>query len=78
LTKTAVSTTTIEDNNNNIASLLFDRKIEAVTVGLPPEYSRLLLNKVSKDNALTIVTYIVSMKSEINYQITIGEISSKY
>jgi hypothetical protein len=40
--------------------------MKAVTAGLSPEYSRLILNKVSKDNALIIASYIVSMKSEIN------------
>jgi len=76
LTKTTVSTTI---GNNNITSLPFDRKMEAVTAGLPPEYSRLILNKVSKDNALIIASYIVSMKSEINLSDYYRrEFSSKY
>jgi hypothetical protein len=45
--------------------LLFERKIENVTAGLPPEYFN-LLSKLPKDHALVIANYIESMKIEIN------------
>jgi integrase/recombinase XerD len=46
-------------------TLSFDREIETATSGLSPEYSK-LLNKISKDNALTIANYIISMRTETN------------
>jgi integrase len=45
--------------------IFFDRKIEIVTAGLRP-YCNTILYKLSKDNALTIADYVISMKSEIN------------
>jgi hypothetical protein len=43
----------------------FDRKIENATVGLQSDCYKLFY-KISYDNALTIVNYILSMKAEIN------------
>jgi alkylated DNA repair dioxygenase AlkB len=44
---------------------LFDRKIDLVTEGLDPFFDS-KLRELSKDNALTIVNYILTMKNEIN------------
>ena len=46
-------------------TLSYDREIETATSGLSPEYSK-LLNNISKDNALTIASYIISMRTETN------------
>jgi hypothetical protein len=55
------NTNTIEptdDNNENAAAnnndLFFERKIQEDTAGLAPYYSRVLSEKVSKENALII------------------------
>ena len=50
---TKTKTTTVKDHND----VLFERKIETATIGLTPEYSKLLY-RISKDNALTIASYI--------------------
>ena len=46
-------------------SLLFDRKLEIVTEGLPGEYFS-LLDKISKEDAMTVMDYTISLKTEIN------------
>jgi hypothetical protein len=38
--------------------LNFDGRLEVVTAGLPGEFSGLLQNKISRENALTIMDYI--------------------
>jgi integrase len=58
---------------------LFDLKIQSALEGLTPEYSK-CLNKLSKDNALSIATYISAARSETslsdNYRRTIIKILS--
>ena len=44
---------------------LFDRKIDLITEGIAPFFAS-KLRELSKDNALTIIDYILSMKNEIN------------
>jgi hypothetical protein len=46
-------------------SLIFDRKLETVIEGLPREYFN-LLNKFSKEDAMTVMDYVISLKTEIN------------
>ena len=46
-------------------SLLFERKLETVTEGLTREYHN-LFNILSKEDALTLMDYIISLKTEIN------------
>jgi integrase len=50
------------------ANIFLDRKIEDVTAGLRPEFSKTLykIASSSEENALTIVNYILAMKTEIN------------
>jgi hypothetical protein len=53
---------------NNASDPLLDRKIEDVASGLVPYYSN-VLGKVSlsnKENALTIISYINTMRTEAN------------
>jgi hypothetical protein len=40
--------------------LEFDRKLETVTAGLPREFSGLLQNKIPKEDAITVIDYIMS------------------
>jgi integrase len=49
-------------------TFFLDRKIEDVTAGLRPESSKILykISYSSEENALTIVNYILAMKTEIN------------
>ena len=54
---------TVKDKRRD--TLSFDREIETATSGLSPEYSK-LLNKISKEDALTIANYIISMRTESN------------
>src|SRR5215208_4805315 len=46
--------------------LEFGRKLETVTAGLPREFSGLLQNKIPKEDAMTVIDYIISLKAEIN------------
>lgn len=54
---------------NNVSAAnndaLFDRKIDLITEGIAPFFAS-KLRELSKDNALTIIDYILSMKNEIN------------
>jgi integrase len=50
--------------SENLGSIL-ERKINDITSGLQPEYSR-LLRAISEDNALTIGNYIQALRVEIN------------
>jgi hypothetical protein len=45
--------------------ILFERKLETVTEGLTREY-RNLFNILSKEDALTLMDYVISLKTEIN------------
>jgi hypothetical protein len=51
------TTTTIEPN--------FDRKLEIITTGLPKEHSN-LLEKVPREDALTVMDYMISLNAEVN------------
>jgi|SRR5215208_2391386 len=44
----------------------FDRKLEIVTAGLPPEYSRLLQDKIPRQYAMAVIDYIISLNAEVN------------
>src|ERR671922_2749764 len=44
----------------------FDRKLEIVTAGLPPEYSRLLQDKIPRQYAIVVIDYIISLNAEVN------------
>ena len=59
---------TNKNNNSHNDDPLFDRKVDLVTAGLWAYYARCLKNEreVSRNNALTICNYIMSMKTEIN------------
>lgn len=50
---------------NSYDDVLFDRKIELATEGMEPFYAT-KIRKLSKDNALTITNYVLSMKAESN------------
>ena len=57
-----------KNNNSHNDDPLFDRKVDLVTAGLRAYYARCLKNEreVSRNNALTICNYVMSMKTEIN------------
>jgi hypothetical protein len=44
----------------------FDRKLEIVTAGLSGEFSRLLQDKIPREDALTVMDYMISLKAEVN------------
>jgi integrase/recombinase XerD len=46
-------------------SPLLDRKIEETTAGLPASYTK-HLRSIGEGNAVTIIEYIVAMKSDVN------------
>jgi hypothetical protein len=46
--------------------ILFDRKLETVTSGLPREYFHLLLNRIPREDALMVIDYIILLKAETN------------
>jgi hypothetical protein len=48
---------------------LFDQKLEIATEGLEPYYLEHLKTRISKENALTIANYVLSMKVETNLSI---------
>ena len=57
-----------KNNNSHNDDPLFDRKVDLVTAGLRASHARCLKNEreVSRNNALIICNYIMSMKTEIN------------
>jgi hypothetical protein len=50
--------------------LNFDRRLEVVTAGLLGEFSGLLQNKISRDDALTIMDNMKAMRKEIREEMT--------
>jgi hypothetical protein len=56
-------------NNNIIADIdidsLFERKVSLITEGLTSSYANRLY-KIPRDNAMAIIDFIMSMKTEIN------------
>jgi hypothetical protein len=77
ITSTTTKAVKEDTSNNNInnkgrynynANIFLDNKIEDVTAGLRPESSKALyeISSWSEENALTIVNYILAMKTEIN------------
>lgn len=52
--------------NTVIHDTLFDRKIEIASEGLNSRFSNYFYKIPLKQNALTLASYIISMKSEIN------------
>lgn len=62
--------------NNNVSAAtansdaLFDRKIDLITEGIDLFFASKLMG-LPKDNAFTIVNYILSMKNEINLSMDI-------
>jgi integrase len=77
ITSTTTKAVKEDTNNNNInnkgrynynTNIFLDNKIEDVTAGLRPESSKALyeISSWSEENALTIVNYILAMKTEIN------------
>jgi hypothetical protein len=63
--KTTVATSTNLDIGNDV-DLFLERKIRLVTEGLSHQYTDRLYNKISKENALSIIDFILSMKIETN------------
>lgn len=67
----ASATPTRSTINNDVSAAianndaLFDRKIDLITEGIDLFFAS-KLRGLPKDNALTIVNYILSMKNEIN------------
>ena len=57
-----------KNNNGHNDDPLFDIKVDLVTAGLRACHTRCLKNEreVSRNNALIICNYIMSMKTEIN------------
>jgi hypothetical protein len=49
-------------------TIFFDRKVDLITAGLQPRYNKYLEEErqISRENALIICDYILSMKTEIN------------
>ena len=52
--------------HNHFDDALFDQKLELATEGIEPYFLDHLKTRLSKENALTISKYILSMKVEIN------------
>jgi integrase len=75
--RTSTVTTTGAYNDNDNDDTLFDRKIEVASEDLTSYYSARFYKIPLKENALTLASYIMSMKSEINpannYRINIIE-----
>jgi hypothetical protein len=62
------TTTEVTSNSKTSSSddVLFDRKIEVASEGLTSHYLMCFYKIPLKENALTLASYIISMKSEIN------------
>jgi hypothetical protein len=57
-TTTPTTTTTTIDPN-------FDRKLEIVTAGARPYIKQHLLTRITRENCITIVNYILAMQTEV-------------
>lgn len=67
LTATTTTTkTTEEEEEMAAADLVFDRKLELATASLRPHVRKHLVTKLSHENAVTIVDYLLAMNSEIS------------
>lgn len=58
---------TFSSDNLIVNNPLFEVRLEPATEGLEPSYFNKLKKLLSMTNALTIVNYILTMKTEINY-----------
>jgi integrase len=75
ISATTSKTAKEDTNNSNIsnerrynANIFLDRNIENITAGLRPEFSKAhyKISYSSEEKALTVVNYILAMKTEIN------------
>jgi len=63
---TATSTNLDIGNDITYEDSSLERKIRVVTEGLSHQYSDRLYNKTQKENAMAIIDFILSLKTEIN------------
>ena len=56
----------ITNNDLNLDDPNFDRKLDLITAGARPFVKKHLLTKISKENCLNIIAYILAMQTEIN------------
>jgi hypothetical protein len=61
--KTATANASTAEANNE---LVFDRRLDLATAGLHPYIRKHLVTKISHENAVTIVDYVLAMNSEIS------------
>jgi hypothetical protein len=54
------------DNNNNNNDPNFDRKLDDVTAAARPFVNEHLLTRITKENCLTIINYILAMQTEVS------------
>jgi integrase len=59
-----VSRKILPDIDNNDPN--FDRKLDLITAGARPFYKEHLLNRITRENCLVIIDYILAMQTEIN------------
>ncbi len=64
-TVTAIRKEKLVRINGERDDIIFERKMDDITSGLQPEYSR-LLHDISEENALTIGNYIQALRMEVN------------
>ena len=64
-TVTAIRKEKLVRINGERDDIIFERKMDDITSGLQPEYSR-LLHDISEENALTIGNYIQALRVEVN------------
>jgi hypothetical protein len=62
----AASTPINEQDAIIINDPLFDHKLDLITTGARPFLTEHLLNKISRENCLTIINYILAMQTETN------------
>jgi hypothetical protein len=58
----------VQESNSSslLSSPVFERKLDAATAGLHPFIREHLLSKISQENAMIIVEYVLAIKSEIS------------
>jgi hypothetical protein len=49
---------------------LFDHKLDLITAGARPFLKEHLLNKISRENCLTVINYILEMQTQTNLSAT--------
>src|SRR5215210_4662078 len=64
--KRQISNSSGDNNNNNNDDPNFDRKLDLITAGGKPFIKQHLLTRITKENCLVIINYILALQTEVS------------